>query len=144
MGCYLPRVPILTTGWSASATIRREMRELTGEPVRLAGFGSTAKKEDARHRIPRVKSGEVERLNTVVVDMVLYEQRRVGWTEGSYLIQDLNQNLFFPEIRHARSVKVLSQTVDDFHWLVQSRRIRFRHVENSRSHQQLSKRDLIK
>ena len=108
MGCYLPRVPILTTGWSASATIRREMRELTGEPVRLAGFGSTAKKEDARHRIPRVKSGEVERLNTVVVDMVLYEQHRVGWSEGSYLIQDLNQNLFFPEIRHARSVKVLS------------------------------------
>ena len=77
MGCYLPRVPILTTGWSASATIRRETREVTGEPVRLAGFGSTAKKEDARYRIPRVKSGEVERLNTVVVDMVLYEQRRV-------------------------------------------------------------------
>ena len=47
------------------------------EAVRLAVFGSTAKKEDARYRIPRVKSGEVERLNTVVVDMVLYEQRRV-------------------------------------------------------------------
>ena len=30
------------------------------------------------------------------------------WTEGSYLIQDLNQNLFFPEIRHVRSVNVLS------------------------------------
>ena len=82
MGCYLPRVPILTTGWSASAKIRRETRELTGEPVRLAGFGSTAKKEDARYRIPRVKSGEVDRLNTVVVDMVLYEQRRGGGLRG--------------------------------------------------------------
>ena len=57
MGCYLPRVPILTTGWSASATIRRETRELTGEPVRLAGFGSTAKKEDARYRIPGLRAG---------------------------------------------------------------------------------------
>ena len=70
MGFYLPRVPILTTGWSASATTWIEKRELTGAFTRLVGLGSTAVKADERDRIPRAEIGEIERMDAVV-DMVV-------------------------------------------------------------------------